>query len=194
MEADKYLNFQELGLLQLEQTMFSEPPNNMPRVRKSSNMELSSHSIATELKSRLTKPLKEPLEFISISNPAEIRIRRNQQKIKRHAAQIRSKKGSKRGHLISQVFEIAIPQSEAINLHHDSTAIPLQNWTEDANGQQIQALMLSRQGLLHTQECAAVDLQKLFGPLTTLILVNSPVSNDAPTIGSGDKYDVPGAL
>lgn len=136
-------------------------------------MELSTHSIATELKSRLTKPLKEPLEFISISDPAEIRIRKNQQKIKRHAAQIRSKKGSKRGHLISQVFEIAIPQSEAINLHYDSTAIPLQNWTEDANGQQIQALMLSRQGFLHTQECAAVDLQNYLD-LSLLLFWSTP--------------------
>lgn len=159
-------------------------------------MEPSADYIATELKSRLTQSPKKPLEFISISNPDEIRNRDNQQKIKRHAAQIRSKSGSKRRHLVSQVFEIASPQSEAINnLPPVCTAIPIQNWTEDVNGQQIQALILSRQDFLHIGETTAVELQGLFGPLTTLILVNSPVgasidSNNALTIEPGDKHEI----
>ncbi|KAF3391101.1 hypothetical protein DPV78_011076 [Talaromyces pinophilus] len=162
---------------------------------KGQKMEPSTDYIATELKSRLTQSPKKPLEFISISNPDEIRNRGNQQKIKRHAAQIRSKGGSKRRHLVSQVFEIASPQSEAINnLPPGCTAIPIQNWTDDVNGQQIQALILSWQGFLHIGE-TAVELQESFGPLATLILVNSPVgasvdSNNAFTIESGDKNDI----
>lgn len=159
-------------------------------------MELSTHHIATELKSRLTKSPKEPLVFVSISNPDEIRIRRNQQKIKRHAAQIQSKKGPKRRHLISQVFEIAVPQSEVIHVAHSSTAVSLQNWTEAVDGRQIQALIINIQNFLDIKEFTLVELQKMFGPLITLALVNSPVgalisSNRTHNIESGNKYDVP---
>lgn len=159
-------------------------------------MELSTHYIATELKSRLTKSAKEPLEFISISNPDEIRTRRNQQKIKRHAAQSQPKRGSKRRCLISQGFEIAIPQSEAAHLAHSSTTVSLQNWTEVINGQQTQTLVLGRQNFLDVKELTPVELPKIFRPFTTLALVNSPVGasidgNNTLTIESGNKYNVP---